>query len=74
MTLYQMRPNDRLNHNGQIHLYFGDEIDENGAIIKRIFKRYHDNKRVEFINDHILELYGAYNPGQILFYKLKYIK
>lgn len=71
MTIFQMHPNDRLNYQGQIHMYFADEKDLNGNIIKRMFKRYHDNKRVIFDKDSNVELYGAYNPGQIFFYKIK---
>lgn len=69
-----MRPNDRLNYHGQIHRLYADEKDANGNIIKRVFKRYHDNKRITFEKDSDVELYDLDYPKKIFFYKLKNIQ
>lgn len=74
MTLFQLQPTDRLNYNGQIYRLYADEKDSSGNIIKRIFKRYHDNRRAEFMEDKEVELFGAHNPGATFFYKLKDIQ
>lgn len=70
MTLFELLPQDRLNYKGQIHTFYEEGVSADGNK-HRVYKRYHDNRRVTFDQDLEVELFGAHNPGQILFYKLK---
>jgi len=74
MTLFQLSPQDQLIYNGQIHLFYEDIKSSGGIQQSRVYKRYHDNKRVVFDEDKAVELYGGYAPGGIFFYKLKNIQ
>lgn len=73
MTLFELSPQDRLNYKGQLYSFFEDATSADGSR-HRVYKRYHDNRRVTFDQDVEVELFGAHNPGHILFYKLKDIQ
>lgn len=73
MMLFDLTPQDRLNYKGQIHSFFEEAVSADGKK-HRVYKRYHDNRRVTFDDDQEVELYGANNPGHVLFYKLKEVR
>lgn len=72
MTLFELSPQDRLNFKGQIHTFYEEAVSADGNK-HRVYKRYHDNRRVTFSEDLEVELYDQ-DMGGKLFYKLKDIQ
>lgn len=80
MTLFELSPQDRLNYKGQIHTFFEEAVSVDGNK-HRVYKRYHDNRRVTFEHDVEVEFMGAEHlypiaadTRRINYYKLKDIQ